>query len=485
MKPNIILCVILLSFYSFQIKAEPVKNDLRVTLQSSVISLDPGGIQDSQSLFVSRQVNCQLVRNEGAFFVLEAAESIKYITPLRIILKVNKNAKFHDGTPVRAVDIVSSLDYIKKSRNIFTNFFEWIDKTKIIDDATIVFELKKEIPQFLKVLASTNYTIYKKDFLDKAEKDKSLWKKPLGCGGYEVVEFNNRRIRLIPVSYGLPITFSIIKSNQIDSNNLDYYDIVSVNLTGESRKLKDFNLIEMFDPIQYFIGLNSRSKIWRDGADRCHFLTEIDIKKLLDSYGDSALAASDFLPKGSLGYNLNGNFNDQIHNLAKNYQKPKYTKIAKPFCLSYLSVSIQEKNEKQFIDMIKKVHPDLKVNKISNVKKFGKKFLNSSCDALLFGLKTNYYDGYEYLTIFENNDANFSGINNKKLSNKILKSQDIVNSKDRAQEYQSIVKEIGSYCVVRPLFTLATKKIYIRVSIKAPKIGLVSLHQYYLGNISR
>ncbi len=39
------------------------KKELRVTLQSSAIFLDPGGIQDSQSLLVSRQGNCQFIKS--------------------------------------------------------------------------------------------------------------------------------------------------------------------------------------------------------------------------------------------------------------------------------------------------------------------------------------------------------------------------------------------------------------------------------------
>ena len=74
-------------------------------------------------------------------------------------------------------------------------------------------------------------------------------------------------------------------------------------------------------------------------------------------------------------------------------------------------------------------------------------------------MRSNYLDGYEFLTIFENNDANFSGINDKNLSNHIFRSQNTLNPKSRAKEYQSIVREIGNYCVIRPLFTIGSKTI--------------------------
>src|SRR3990167_10376925 len=112
MKNFLIIIVFFLSTFSILAKAEDsTKGELKVTLQPSVISLDPGGIQDSQSWVVSRQVNCQLVRSQGSIFVLDAAESIKYITPLKIILKISNKAKFHDGTLVTAEDVLYPLHF--------------------------------------------------------------------------------------------------------------------------------------------------------------------------------------------------------------------------------------------------------------------------------------------------------------------------------------------------------------------------------------
>ena len=135
--------------------------------------------------------------------------------------------------------------------------------------------------------------------------------------------------------------------------------------------------------------------------------------------------------------------------------------------------------------MFKKNYSKIIIKPITNVKKFGKTFLSENCDVLLFALKSHYFDGYEYLTIFENNDANFSGMHNKILDAHILKSQIIENVNDRAKEYQKIIKEIRDLCVIRPLFTIPNRIIYLRKGLNAPEIGLVSIHQYYLGNISK
>lgn len=82
---KIILMLIIVFMFLIFADTKANKRELRITLQPSTISLDPGGVQDSQSLFVSRQVNCQLVRNQGSTYIFDGAESVKYITPLKII----------------------------------------------------------------------------------------------------------------------------------------------------------------------------------------------------------------------------------------------------------------------------------------------------------------------------------------------------------------------------------------------------------------
>lgn len=483
---NIYLMIVFLFFlYSVVAKADSNKKELRVTLQSSEISLDPGGIQDSQSLFVSRQVDCQLVRNQGSIFVLDAAESIKYLTPLKIIIKISDKSKFHDGSPITSEDVVASFNYIKEKRNIFKNFYIWVDNIHVKDNKEIVIILKKHIPQFLKVLSATNFNIFKKSFLEKAKMDKNIWKFPLGCGGYKVVEFNDQRIKLEPISSGLPIIFDLMKKNQLNAVEVGKYDIITLNVIGDSSNLYDFDTLEIFDPLQYYVGLNTKSKLWNNKSDRCRFLYELDVNNLLNSYGKVAIPANDLLPRGTLGYNAKSNYLFELGKLVKYSAYRKKDPSLNPFCLSYLTVSIQDNKKNYFLDMFKKNYSKIILKPINNVKRYGKTFINENCDALLFALKSNYFDGYEYLTIFENNDANFSGLYEEKLNSHILRSQMIEDSKDRAKEYQKISKEIRDLCFVRPLFTIATRRIYVRKTLKAPGIGLISIHQYYLGNISK
>ncbi len=466
--------------------ANSTNDELRVTLKKSKITLDPGGIRDTQSLFISRQVDCELIRSQGSTYVLEAAESINYLSPLKIKIKINDKVKFHDGSPIRADDILASFDYIKKSKTVFDHFFSWIDKIYAIDDKTIELDLKKEVPQLLIALSSSNYPIYKKEFLEKAKIDATLWKKPLGCGKYRVAEFKDNEIGLIPISQGLPIRFSLVSKNQIESKELSKYDIVNLNILEKSQEIKDFNLIELLSPKQFFIGLNSRSKLWKNKYERCSFLSKVNISKdTLKKYGKDLVPANDLLPKDIFGYSKEANFNEQLVKSARKYKNTISPLKAQSFCLAYLVVSVQENQKKLYLDMFKKIYPNASLKPIFNVKQFGKKFVDDHCDAIILALVADYFDGYEILTVFEDNKANFTGVIDEKLAKKIINSQYISNSLSRANEYRDIINDIADLCVVKPIFTSSIKKIYVRKNLKTPGIGLSSLHQYFLGNISR
>lgn len=153
----IILAIII--FMSSSIYADDV---IRIPLRIASVSLDPSQIQDSSSLFVARQINCQLVRNQGSVYVFEAAKSIKYISPLEVIVKLNDNVTFYDGSPIISDDVVASFNYVKRTRNVLRNIFSWVDRIDIVDNETIIFKLKKPIPRFIKFLSSPHNAIFKK-----------------------------------------------------------------------------------------------------------------------------------------------------------------------------------------------------------------------------------------------------------------------------------------------------------------------------------
>ncbi len=453
---------------------------IKIPLQRSKISLDPSHVQDISSLFVSRQINCQLARMQGSKFFLEAAKSVKYVSPLEIIVQIKENIYFNDGSPVNAEDVVASFEYVKKSRTVLRNIFLWVDKISIINEKTISFSLKNPAPKFLTVLSSPNYAIFKKSFLDKAKKDNQQWKNPVGCGGYKIGKYDDNKISLIPVKKTVPIVFYVNKRNQIHTDEINKYDIIGLNIIGNNDELKKFNLVEIFDPLQFYLGLNLNRKKWKNKLDRCSFLSKLNRQILLGSYGSMANLSNDFFPQGTFGYSGKTNFfaNEEI----------KYKKIPahkmNDFCLAYLSVSVPEEYRDAYIKMIKTVIPVNKTMLIVNSKKFGLEFSKKKCDAFVFALKSNYLDGYEYLNILANDDADFSGIGKNIFYKDIEESQNLTNPHEKIKKYREIVDRVEDACMVRPLITIPMRSIYVRKTINAPEIGLGPLNEYYLGNVT-
>ncbi|HTM64517.1 MAG TPA: ABC transporter substrate-binding protein, partial [Gammaproteobacteria bacterium] len=318
--------------------AEDSPKVLNIPLHAARISLDPNGIQDVSSLFVSRQVNCQLVREQGAAYTLEAAESIKYTSPLEVIIKINKNALFHDGSPITANDVIASFNDIKESRSTLRNIFNWVSEMTAVDSRTVKVKLDKPVPQFLKVLAAPNYGIFKASFLHKARSNNKLWKKPLGCGKYFITDHTNSIIKLSPVNEGYQINFHLTQSNQLTPTEAEQYDITDLQIIGNTAYLKDHSIVETYDPTQIYIGLNSNKAPWYNKAARCSFLSKLDTRAIKNKYGSFAKAANDYFPQGVLGYDIKNKYMSKI--IDHNHQQPP---TQPSFCVAFLTLSIPEK----------------------------------------------------------------------------------------------------------------------------------------------
>lgn len=295
------------------------------------------------------------------------------------------------------------------------------------------------------------------------------------------MESDSNHVVLYPVKNGMKVEFILNKSNKISSSLMDKYDIVSLGAINKSKNMDQFNKIEIFDPYQVFIGLNGGNGIWKNREARCSFLSKIKLNKLIESYGDGFVQSNDFIPAGILGYSKNERFFQEIGKEYKNVSiKPR-----KRFCLAYLAVSIPREYINHYYDMVREVYPHVNLVPLLDSKLFGQKFVKSKCDAILFSLKSDNFDGYEYIDIFANKDANFSGIYSNSLEKQIKNSQNIVNENHKVQQYREVIRKIEDMCVIRPLLSTTMRAIYIKKSIIAPGIGLGSLNDYYLGNVRR
>jgi ABC-type transport system substrate-binding protein len=453
---------------------------LEIPILSAHISLDPTQVQDANSLWIARQINCQLVRLVRKSAKPEAAENVEYLDQKTIKITIRSDLKFHDGTNVTASDVAASLENLKKSRRVIRNVFNWIKRIEVKNERVLIFYLKKEVPQFLDFLGAPNYAIFPKSFLVDAEKNKTLWNKPIGCGGYRIdSELNaSEEIHLSPIASGLPILFKLKTSDQIAASEAEKTAILESPFSKPDLPSKSFIETATFDPKQVYFGLNTQLKRWKNRADRCSFFSNLDRLIIQKKYGDSGRTATSLFPEGILGF-------DKGTALPWNYNKSiKKPIVEVPFQLTILGISVPDEDRATYRDFVKTANgAEVNIHVLDNPMDFGPKFLRTNTDGLIIGLKSNFLDGYEYLLPFSERSANFTGFFDPEIVKAINSSQDITVPSERSKSYQSIEEKILSECVIYPLITFPSRKIFLNRTFSFPGIGEVPINEYYLGDV--
>ena len=446
-----------------------------------MISLDPSKVEDISSLWVSRQINCQLIRMKRGVPTLEAAESIHYLSPVMLDIKLKPNILFTNGSEVTAKDVMATFNYLRKKRSVLRNVFSWIDGMTLKGKYELLIKLKKPIPQLLTVISAPHYPIFEKDFISNVTKDPSLWKIPISCGDYEIEQSNTSFVKLNPIKgHGLPLKFTLVPDSQLLANDLDKFDIVSMRIIGHSESnLSKFDVVKVFDPFQYYFVLNTRVSPWNNRNARCAFFSRLKPDVIRDIYGDAAKPADDFLPSGTLGYVKNENYMGEISTQFKAVPLPDMKSI----CVSYIATSIEKDFRPAYLEMITKEYPTATSKVIKNYTDLNSEIGKDKCDGTFYAAKSNYLDAYEYFVTFGEKGPSATGFYDKSLAKEIQKSQDIDKSYLRAEAYHKIVNKIKYECLMYPLFTMPYDIVYLRKSLTAVGMGEGAVNEYSLVNI--
>ncbi|MBV9576858.1 MAG: hypothetical protein JO149_09565 [Gammaproteobacteria bacterium] len=453
---------------------------LRIPLHASTISLDPSKVQDVSSLWVSRQINCQLIRMNQGVPTLEAALSIQYITPILIDIKLKPNINFNNGSEVTAQDVIATFDYLREKRSENRNVFGWIESMTLKNKYELLIKLKHPTPQLFTVLSAPHYAIFDKNFIAKVRKNPSLWSEPVSCGDYKIEENSSSVIALSPIKgKGLPIRFYLVPDSQLLNKDLDKYDLVSMQVIGNSNNLSNFKLMNVFDPFQYYFVLNTRIPPWNNRNARCAFFSRINPNIVMSVYEERAEHADNLLPSGTLGYEKNANYMEEIISNFKNVPLP----AKKTICVSPIATSIEKDYRDAYLEMIKKIYPNVTSKLINNYTDLNSELQKEKCDGVFYAAKSNYLDAYEYFVTFSEKGPSATGFHDKELTKQIKKSQDIDRADLRAKAYHNIVKAITHECLMYPLFTMPYDIVYVRNNLNVTGISEESINEYLLSNV--
>jgi MarR-like DNA-binding transcriptional regulator SgrR of sgrS sRNA len=232
--------------------------DIHILLPSKDVILDPYGVVDQSSLWVNRQIHCQLFRLEGRSVVNDAAESYRYESPTKLVVKLRSNIRFSNGKYVTPRDVVKSILALKKKRTVLRNVLRWVHKIEVRGKDQIIFQLNIAVPQFQRFLTSPHYAILPEEFVVSAEGNNKLWSAPIGCGNFKIVSRDSTAIKLAPkLGPGHNVVFWF--KDSLAHKKITEFDMVPASSPVQALPDSVFRTEKVFDPYQMFLALNTRS----------------------------------------------------------------------------------------------------------------------------------------------------------------------------------------------------------------------------------
>ena len=178
-----------------------------------VTQLDPANAYDFFTWEVLSNVMDTLVRYKpGSDKLVPAlAESWETKDGGKVwIFHLRRDAKFCDGTPVTAKDVVRSIKRVMKLQGdpswLVTSF---VEDVKALDDYTVEFDLKKPVGFFLALLATPPYSVVSPKYPNDQIVDDATWGGP---GPYCIKEFKRDQYLVLEAN---PYYYGDVKTKKI------------------------------------------------------------------------------------------------------------------------------------------------------------------------------------------------------------------------------------------------------------------------------
>jgi microcin C transport system substrate-binding protein len=197
---------------------------------------------------------------------------------------LREEAKFHDGTPITAQDVVWSLTTLKeKGHPIITQLLRDFSGAEAIDDRTLVVKFGarrgRDVPLFVASLP-----IFSKAFYAKNEFDQTTLTPPLGSGAYKVGRVDvGRAIEYDRVKDWWGANLPVMKGvNNFDTIRYEYY---------RDREVA-------------FVGFTAKNYLFREEYTARTWATRYDFPAFKDGRVKREIFADD-TPSGAQGWFLN------------------------------------------------------------------------------------------------------------------------------------------------------------------------------------
>jgi peptide/nickel transport system substrate-binding protein len=172
----------------------PGRSTLVVALARAPLSIDPADHRSRESETVIRNMFDGLVTRDNTSGVhMELAESTQWLDPKTLEIKLRKGVKFHDGSEMKADDVVFTFNRIIKENAIEYPQLHTSPRKGLIsplasvdkkDDYTVVMNFSGAWPAAMQMLV--HQQIVSKAYVEK-NGTKGLVEKPMGVGPFKFV----------------------------------------------------------------------------------------------------------------------------------------------------------------------------------------------------------------------------------------------------------------------------------------------------------
>lgn len=164
------------------------EDTLTVALADTLDSWNPQAAVASTSFSVFPQIFASLLSTSPDGSEIEPGLALSYEfdpTGLALTFELDPEAKFSDGTPVTAADVVFSSD-LWRAGEIYGNYFASVASVEATDEHTVKFALTSPDSNLLGILTTANASIVPKDFGGASEEE--FWKRPISAGAYMIAD---------------------------------------------------------------------------------------------------------------------------------------------------------------------------------------------------------------------------------------------------------------------------------------------------------
>ncbi|RYZ92573.1 MAG: ABC transporter substrate-binding protein, partial [Proteobacteria bacterium] len=290
-------------------------------IYSLPVTLDPIKMNDGSSQVVGELIYEGLLRlNNDYGYENSLADSWTSSPDGKVLtFKLRTEARFHNGEPVEAADVIESLSRAVSADSKVFSYFNCIagsdeyrsGKSKsvagltAIDQQTVQITLNKPFPPFLYVLAGATAKVLPRRHLNEA----TFFERPIGSGPFQFVssDINSKRVILQKFSKHPRLKGNLdeivlsadgqetaLKSASKGTVN----DLVNWPLNGKESVFRDGQHLNVLIAGTWIIGLNSRTKPFEKLSVRKAFRDSFDAEKFRLAFYPDAEPAVGYLPRG-------------------------------------------------------------------------------------------------------------------------------------------------------------------------------------------